>query len=201
MFRPLIGFVYDKRAGRFRGIDGRFVAQTTIDELIQRRIDETSRRLYTYFLAVRNGSMSLADFRLLARIEIRNLSLQLLMLAKGGKDAVTNGDYIKAREYLIREYQYLEGLLEVILEISEREAQRRFNMYGSHAREMYWTGRTSVMIEAGFTQERRVLHPAEHCNDCIELAGRGWQPIGTLPEPGDGSTECLSNDKCTKEYK
>lgn len=52
----------------------------------------------------------------------------------------------------------------------------------------------------GYTEERRILGKADHCPDCLRYAGMGWQPIGTLPDPGVGSV-CLSNCRCRKEYR
>ena len=42
---------------------------------------------------------------------------------------------------------------------------------------------------------------AEHCPDCISFAAEGWQPIGHFPTPCDGSTQCLVNCQCHKEYR
>jgi hypothetical protein len=50
-----------------------------------------------------------------------------------------------------------------------------------------------------YTEERRVLSPAHHCEDCPPLAALGWQPIGTLPPIGD--SECGANCKCRFEYR
>ena len=39
-----------------------------------------------------------------------------------------------------------------------------------------------------------------NCGDCLDLAGRGWQPHGVLPLPGENS-QCLSNCRCSLESK
>lgn len=47
-----------------------------------------------------------------------------------------------------------------------------------------------------------VLHPAEHCPDCLELSKRSPYTKYTLPTtPKAGVTRCLMNCKCTLRYK
>jgi len=46
-------------------------------------------------------------------------------------------------------------------------------------------------IASGF-----VVH---NCNGCLEQAGLGWQPIGTLDEIG--AEECGNNCRCEYEYR
>jgi hypothetical protein len=48
-------------------------------------------------------------------------------------------------------------------------------------------------------EERRVLGVADHCPGCLEQAGLGWQPIGTLDEIG--TEECGNNCRCEYEYR
>lgn len=62
------------------------------------------------------------------------------------------------------------------------------------------TIRTITNRLLGNKEERRVLGVADHCPDCIDYADMGWQPIGTLPDPGVGSV-CQSNCHCHKEFR
>lgn len=52
----------------------------------------------------------------------------------------------------------------------------------------------------GNNEERRVLGDVEHCADCIAFEKLGWQPLGTLPMPGEKSV-CGSNCYCRMEYR
>lgn len=106
--------------------------------------------------------------------------------------------------------QELAGLIQTQLEFLHAWAQElqsnpqsaspvRATMYagalrGTHAHFINRHARSQ-----GFTHERRVLHPAEHCSGCVALAAQGWQPIGTLPPIG--SQQCLTNCKCRFEYR
>ena len=53
---------------------------------------------------------------------------------------------------------------------------------------------------AGMQEERSFLEPdADHCEECFQEAGKGWQPIGTLVPVGDRT--CRANDQCEFEYR
>jgi hypothetical protein len=73
-------------------------------------------------------------------------------------------------------------------------------MYANKTRTAYYDGKVAAAKDAGLVEERRRLNPAEHCADCIGFANLGWQPIGSLPEPGEQSV-CRANCKCTKEFR
>lgn len=70
------------------------------------------------------------------------------------------------------------------------------SVYGATQR----VGRASS-VRAQVRQERRVLgDPAtEHCLDCPEIADRGWQTIGTLPDIG--TVQCKHRCLCHFEYR
>lgn len=82
----------------------------------------------------------------------------------------------------------------------------RSDLYASAARGT-WESMNEYFarVYLGQTQERRVLGDAEHCESdddllgCVELAAKGWQPIGSLPRIG--KTPCRSNCRCHKEYR
>lgn len=84
----------------------------------------------------------------------------------------------------------------------------RTDLYAFGGRDAYEEARRNGMIKYGVsTQERRVLDPeANHCVTdkdgwigCVELADRGWQPIGTLPRLYD--TPCRTNCQCHFEFR
>jgi hypothetical protein len=89
----------------------------------------------------------------------------------------------------------------------------RTDLYANSARDAYEEARRNAVIVGAIvisgviaTRERRILEQgANHCNTdggltgCIELAAKGWQPIGTLPRLYD--TPCRTNCKCRFDYK
>ena len=81
----------------------------------------------------------------------------------------------------------------------------RVNMYAKAARGTGEEIARAVAAENGYTKERRILGVADHCRTagglqgCVELAEKGWEPIGTLPRIGD--TPCRTNCHCHFIYE
>ena len=49
---------------------------------------------------------------------------------------------------------------------------------------------------------RWVMHPAEHCETCVAEASKGWRLRKDFTRtPGDGSTRCVTNCRCSIETK
>jgi hypothetical protein len=79
-------------------------------------------------------------------------------------------------------------------------ALARVRMYAHAGRQTYHAIETQVVFAAGFTEELNVLHPtAEHCAQCVELAAKGYVPLGTHPRIG--TRTCLTADQCHMEYR
>ncbi len=85
--------------------------------------------------------------------------------------------------------------------LPEEQIRARVGMYVNSAREGYERAHERNAKALGMTEEKWELGEAEHCDDCVAYAAQGWQPIGTFPNPGDGSTQCLTNCKCHVIYQ
>lgn len=135
---------------------------------------------------------------------IKRLHLQNRALGAGGWDRLTQADYGAIGGRLRVEYQRLGDFAVAIQNGDSSIAQslNRVNMYAGTARRQYWQSLESRQLAPPgmVTLEKRNLGRAEHCDDCVEYYNMGWQLIGTMPEPGDGSA-CMSNCQCTKEYR
>jgi len=79
----------------------------------------------------------------------------------------------------------------------------RLGLYAVSAGAVYEFANGLFHDAEGYTEERWNLDDGidDHCETCPELAARGWVEIGTLPEPGDGHTECRNNCHCWKTYR
>lgn len=49
-------------------------------------------------------------------------------------------------------------------------------------------------------EERRVINSDDTCPDCYALSALGWQPFGTLPEPGQDSV-CGARCHCSVQVR
>jgi hypothetical protein len=85
-------------------------------------------------------------------------------------------------------------------------AMARAGQYGRAGNAFYQNVGLFFASRRGMRQGRRILGPTEdHCHDtnerqgCLELAGKGWIPLGDMVPIGDAS--CYSNCLCTLEYR
>jgi hypothetical protein len=62
-------------------------------------------------------------------------------------------------------------------------------------------GQYYVREEQGFKEMRRIARlDKKTCKDCIQLSKLGWQPIGTLPMPGQ-DCRCYDRCRCSMDYR
>jgi hypothetical protein len=90
---------------------------------------------------------------------------------------------------------------------SSAEIIARVGLYGSSGFTTFSLGRKYAAMAAGFTEERNVLTPAEHCRagpndnfeDCPTQTANGWVKLGLLVPVGQ--RKCLMNCRCYLEYR
>lgn len=206
-------YVYVANVGRFRDTaTGRFISEQTVMDIMQDRIDDGFDRMESFLAEIvdADSEAALADWQQAMAIELRNMHYQMTLMGAGGISNVTPADYGRLGYTLREEYGYLQNFANDIAagNLSEGQIRARMELYANKIWYSFWVAKTEAMKRsAGATHEARELDPqAEHCTThngkegCVELAAKGIQPIGTLPNPGDGSTPCLSNDKCRKVY-
>ena len=125
-----------------------------------------------------------------------------MTLVKGGRDNITQSDWGYEGSLLKKQYAYLNNFAKDIQSNpdawSNKRLDTRMNLYKESAYAAMEDMQRRNMEQNGYTQERRVLAQVDNCDDCIEYAGMGWQPIGTLPAIGD--SVCITNCKCEFEY-
>lgn len=207
MSRPTIAkYTFNPSTGRYRDLaTGRFVKNEYILSLVESTIRDSFVDLNILVTTAldANTPFDINDLQRSLMNELRNLHVQMTLLGGGGRDNITPSQWGKLGATLKAEYQYLQGFMQDIADgkLSPKQIEARMNMYGNKIWNSYWQAKGTQMQNTNRTQERRLLSPVENCEDCIALADRGWQPIGTLPKPADGSTVCLSNCRCVMEYK
>lgn len=197
------GFTWDKNVGRYRNEAGRYVSERRIlslgesytDGYIRPRLAEITERLIA-------GKIDLAGWQTQFARELKDGYLVQYMIGRGGREAMTAADFGRIGGHLAFEYRHLDQFAQDIKagKLTAGQVLTRANMYADGARTAFYEGLTAAKGEAGYVQERRILHPAEHCEDCTGYAALGWQPIGSLPPPGIGS-RCNHSCKCEKEYR
>ena len=186
-------------AGRYRDrATGRFVSELTVRRDLDSYIDAKNARLDSLTTQLRNREISLADWQTQMRNEIRTAHTNAAMVAKGGRDQMTNADWGRTGRELRTQYEYLDKWAADIASGKVKldgRANVRAQLYGDASRGTYEQNRRATAATNGNQQERRILHAAESCADCLQYAALGWQPIGTLPRIGQ--SQCRTNCKCT----
>jgi len=148
------------------------------------------------------GRLSIPEWQARMRREIKDLHKAQYIIGRGGRDKMTPSDWGRlGADLRWTHYDALDNFALQIADgdLTEAQIRARARLYANSSNKQYWRGTTTAKIQAGYTMERRVLNPAEHCGDCRDYEAMGKQPIGTLPEPGEQSV-CGPNCKCSKEY-
>lgn len=196
-------YVYNQTTGQYRDVNtGRFVPQAEITELIQNEIDAGFTRIETLSERLADGRIGLDQFQN-AMISHLNYAHDVMYLTgRGGVNAMNDSDYAMLASIKESEFSFLENFMADIENgnLSAGQIRARIGLYNEKAYGSFYEGVRGSAEAQGFDEERRVLNPAEHCDDCTALARRGWQPLGTLPRPTEGSI-CQANCKCTMEFR
>lgn len=202
----LPGYTWDQQSRRYRSGDtGRFIGRDAITGLLEQRVDSAEARMGRLAAAYHAGEITPAVWAVQMREEVKNLHLQNIALAKGGWDRLTQQDYGRVGAAVKAIYPKIAGSAADVQAgtVSLPQMQTRIADYIGSARRLYYQAeREGLPSEAGMvTIERRHLDPAaQHCGDCIDYAAKGWQPVGTLPAPGQ-ACRCGGRCRCSIEYR
>lgn len=203
--RPVIvpdELFWNPRQARYQDARGRIVSRDTVLSLVGERIEGGIDTTLDYLAAVTRGGAPVDAWQTAMETELKRSFLQNYAAGKGGWEALTQADYGRMGARLREQYKYLRNFAQELASgtLTEREIQRRMAMYERAARTAFYDGSRSAAKVAGKTKKRRILNPAEHCEECVGYAERGEVPIDDpMPPPGIGSS-CLSNCACDEIY-
>lgn len=196
-------FAYDPRAARYRNrATGRFESWQNVRSALDQVLRAGSQRTATLSQSLIDGKITLADWARGMQQEIKINHLLGHVLAVGGWERMTPAEFGRAGAEIRAQYAYLRRFTEQIASGSVQLDGRivhRAMLYVQSARRTHNENERQAAVQAGYDEERRLLGQAEHCDDCVEYAGRGWQPIGRLPVIGD--SVCRANCHCHFEYR
>lgn len=116
--------------------------------------------------------------------------------AAGWEGKPEDADHLWLGEFTHEEDTYLNGFLDDFYSGKGKMPYvQRLAMYAKSVDAVFWAGKLSG--NADDVVIRWNLSPAEHCEDCLRLAGQSPYTKKTLPfQPRSGHTECLSNCQC-----
>lgn len=204
----LPGFTWDRNVARYRDTTrGQFVSRQRITGLLDIQINTAEQRLGNLVTALHEQRISPGVFQEQMRTELRRLHLQNSALGAGGFERLGAREYGRAGQMLRGDYQRLTNLANDIVNgrATLPQALNRVHGYVGTARNNFLHAERDANQQAAAArgvrmEERRRLGASEHCPDCVRYAALGWQAIGTLPVPGEGSV-CGRNCRCSLERR
>lgn len=181
---------------------GRFVSRQVIRDQLDLVMDASSQAMKTISESLRNGDISLAEWQTEMMQQIKTTHLAAGAMQRGGWQQMTQADFGRVGRVVRNEYGFLRNFAEQIASGEQKldgTLGRRATQYGQAGRETYYQFWDNKLDGRGFDEERSILNPADHCSQCVEEAGKGFQPIGEMVPIGQRI--CRANDRCDKEYR
>jgi hypothetical protein len=160
---------------------------------------------------LKSGAISIPEWEAGMRDAILFELTAAMVLAKGGRDFVTQSDWGYVGSQAKKQYDYLGKFADEIAAnpatwLTGNRLNARADLYGQVGYTALEDDLQREKLKSGYTEEINVLDPgAEHCSDtkgrmgCEEVTAKGWQPIGTLPLIGDRA--CWQNCRCLMKYR
>ncbi len=180
---------------------GRYITQVAVRRALEESLANLVRLTDTLAGDLRSGRISLLKWRDEMRTIIKQTHLAAQELAVGGRRQMTQADYGRVGQQVRVQYGFLENWVQQIQAGKPVDAttESRARQYLRSARTAYMGHAARAMRERGFDEVRSVLHPAEHCAECLAEAGRGFVPLGALVPLGERI--CRANDRCSLEFR
>jgi hypothetical protein len=196
-------YLWNERAAQYSDrATGRFVSRQVIRDQLDKVIDASSQVMRAVSQQLRDGDISLAEWQTAMMQQVKTTHLAGAAMQRGGWQQMTQADFGRTGQIVRREYGFLRDFAEQIASGEQKldgTLVRRSALYGQQGRPTYYTFWDTTAAQRGFDEERSILNPAEHCQDCIDEDAKGFQPIGQMIPIGQ--RQCRSNDRCDKEYR
>lgn len=195
-------YEWDKRLARYRNpASGQVVSQARVRAALDRAIRMEGLKGRALIGSLRSKEVTTREFELGMREVIKNTQLFSAAAAKGGWAQLTPSDYGIVGQRVREQYGYLAQFVDEMKAglPADGIAARRAESYADAGRTAYHAVERNAQRDAGATEERSVLSPADHCDECIVEDAKGFQPIGQMKPIGQ--RECLNGCQCRVEYR
>jgi hypothetical protein len=193
---------WNEKALRYADQNGRFVSRLQVRYAIDDALDSAGARMRSATERMREGGMSVGAWHRTMKTEVTNVHLYSAASARGGWAQLSSDDLKRVGDVVGREQAYLDRFARQLGDPNYPRDGRvlmRSEMYSQRGRSTYHLIDKELHLEAGMKEERNLLHSLESCDGCIDETAAQWVPIGELTPIGDRN--CLSNCKCTMEYR
>lgn len=163
-------WVWDARAKRYRGSDGRFINQRKMTELRDQFVEAKGNVGGRLAGRLASGDMSLQEFELAFRWEIKSTFVDQYVLGKGGRNAMDAKAWGTVGALVKTQYQYAHRFAQDIAagKLSQAAIASRAGLYFDSSVQAFERGRTA-----------------------------SYGPLELPQYPADGNQNCKSNCKCS----
>lgn len=201
---PRSRYTFDRASNRYRDAQGRFVSAQRIRHDLDEAIKGSNAEITQLSERLRTRKIGVDEWQLGMRQAVKDTQLYGAASARGGWAQMSPADYGAVGRRVKDQYAYLDRFAADIRAGLPLDGQflSRSRLYGSASRAAFEAVQRDKMALRGMTEERNLLHPAEHCtgpDSCVEQTDAGWVAIGSLLEIG--GRICGMNDHCTMEYR
>lgn len=194
---------YQPRSRRYHDRQtGRFISAKQVRAAVDTVIDTETVKIREIAQKLVDGSINLAEWQIQTASLLKGLHVSMGLAANGGLAQTSPSDLGFIGSRLKAQYEYLRDFA---LQISKGEQPlngslvARAALYSQAARETYSDVVARSAMNGGAQEELSQLAAADHCEDCVGEAAKGWSPIGSLIPIGD--RRCMSNCRCSMAYR
>lgn len=198
-------FEFDEATGQYRWVAGpnagKFVSRNTVRAALDDYLDTKTAEVMRLAEQLRNREITIAQWQKLMENNIAKIHLASAAAAKGGWAQMDQSDFGRVGSLVKFEYQQMRRLARQIEQGLPLDGRftRRVGQYSQAGRHTYHVFDRREQEALGMTKERSLLHARDSCLGCLSAAAKRWQPIGTLPLPGE--RDCKRNCRCQMRYR
>lgn len=189
-------------SGRYRdGQTGRFVSGRIVRNELDIYLSASDDVAGALAQQLRDRGISLADWELAMRQEIKRTHLNAIAMQRGGWANMRPSDYGRAGQIIREQYAYLRNFAQQIADGKQRldgTLNRRAQLYTQAGRTSYYKS-AQANRKAGITHVMSRRTKRDSCRDCVEL-DRVWFRIGDPRYRLPGQRQCNANCGCYETY-
>lgn len=197
-------YVWDEASGRYKSATTkRYTKFSAVRDALDKTADASAANIRALADQLRAGQLSVGEWEGAMLREIKIMHTASAAAARGGWAQMSQADWGATGQLVRSQYGYLHNFAQEVASGKQPLNGRlnvRADLYTQAARGTFEDMRRRYEKNNNLMEEeRRVLGAKESCPDCIEYAGRGWSPIGSLPRIGQ--SVCRTNCACRFEYR
>jgi hypothetical protein len=177
-----------------------------------------------------DGEISIEQFEDEFKAEMKSAYIAQYLFGVGGLAYMTADDWAQVAVDLERQYKFADQYIDELSEAQDEDQKAlllfiaaggdiddeealppsavaallwRLGLYADSTGTVYEKAAAVQAVREGLDEELWNLDDGveNHCDECPKYADMDWQPIGTFPEPGDGTTPCGNRCHCWKTYR